>query len=56
MTDRTVIDPHPGLVDRIAELLFPWLGPEAAATRSGQPAAVIGPRGAEPAIEIEIGL
>ena len=55
MTDRPAIDPNPGLVDRLAELLFPWLGPEAAA-RSGQPAAVIGPRGAEPAIEIELGL
>jgi hypothetical protein len=25
MTDRIVIDPHPGLTDRIAMALFPWL-------------------------------
>jgi hypothetical protein len=31
MTDRITIDPHPGLVDRIAETLFPWLYPSPAA-------------------------
>ena len=66
MTDRIVIDPHPGLVDRVAEWLFPWLGAEAAAARSGQPVAVKGPGlcadakigspAAEASAEIEIGL
>jgi len=66
MTDRIVIDPHPGVVDRLAEWLFPWLGAEAAAARSGQPAVVKGPghcadakigsAAAEAAVEIEIGL
>lgn len=31
MTDRIAIDPHPGLTDRIAEALFPWLKPSPAA-------------------------
>jgi hypothetical protein len=31
MTDRIAIDPHPGLTDRIAEALFPWLNPSQAA-------------------------
>jgi hypothetical protein len=66
MTDRIVIDPHPGLVDRFAEWLFPWLGAEAAAARSGQPAFVKGPGhcadakiaspDAEASVEIELGL
>ena len=66
MTDRPVIDPHPGVVDRLAEWLFPWLGAGAAAARSGQLAAVKGPGrcvdarigspAAEPSIEIEAGL
>jgi hypothetical protein len=25
VTDRIVIDPDPGLIDRIADALFPWL-------------------------------
>jgi hypothetical protein len=64
MTDRIVIDPHPGLVDRVACWLFPWLSPEVAAARSGQPAVVKGPGycadakigSAEASAEIEIGL
>ena len=66
MTDRIVIDPHPGLVDRVACWLFPWLSSEAAAARSGQPAVVKGPSrcadakigspAAEAAIELEAGL
>jgi hypothetical protein len=66
VTDRIVIDLHPGLVDRVAEWLFPWLGAEAAAVRSGQPAVVKGPGhcadakigspGAEASAEIEISL
>ena len=36
MTDRPVIDPHPALADRLAVLLFPWLGAAAATARSGQ--------------------
>ena len=66
MTDRIVIDPNPGLVDRVAEWLFPWLGAEAAAARSGQPAVVKGPgrcadakigsADAEASAEIEISL
>ena len=31
MTDRICIDPHPGLTNRIAEALFPWLYPSPAA-------------------------
>ncbi len=31
MTDRIIIDPAPGLADRIAEALFPWLRPSPAA-------------------------
>ena len=46
MTDRIVLDPHPGLVDRLACWLFPWLSPEAAAARSGQ-TPVIKASGAE---------
>lgn len=30
-TDRIIIDPAPGLADRIAEALFPWLRPSPAA-------------------------
>jgi hypothetical protein len=66
VTDRIVIDPNPGLVDRIACWLFPWLSPEAAAARSGQPAVVKGPGrcadarigspAAEASAEVEIGL
>jgi hypothetical protein len=55
MTDRIVLNPHPGLVDRVAEWLFPWLGPEAAAARSGQP-VTIKAADAEASAEIEIGL
>ena len=64
MTDRIVIDPNPGLVDRLACWLFPWLSPEAAAERSGQPAVVKGADhcadakigSAEASAELEIGL
>ena len=31
MTDRITINPHPGLTDRIAEALFPFLRPSPAA-------------------------
>jgi hypothetical protein len=31
MTDRIVYDPPTGIVDRIAEALFPWLVPPQAA-------------------------
>jgi hypothetical protein len=38
MTDRIERDPHPGLVDRIADALFPWLVElrEAAAERQAE--------------------
>ena len=28
MTERYARDPDPGLIDRLGELLFPWLYPE----------------------------
>ena len=54
MTDRIVIDPNPGLTDRLACWLFPWLSAEAAAARSGQPAEAKA-ADAEASAEIEIG-